>query len=81
MGWTTVLLADGWAYTPLNYSGHRAQLHEALTHTCGSPTEKEHLTAQIPRRNLNTEWQLLPDENWTETREKLPGGNIQPFRP
>ena len=65
----------------MNYSGHSSQLPEALIHTCGTPTEREQLTAQIPRHNLNTEWQLLPDENWTESREKLPGNDVQPMRP
>lgn len=80
MGWTNVLLTDGWAYAPLSDSGRIDQLREALIHTCGQPSQKESTTSQIPRRNLNTEWQLLTDENWTESHERLPGCDLKPLR-
>lgn len=80
IGRTNALLTDGWAYAFYSYSGQNAQLHDALIHTCGLPSEKELTTSRIPLRNLNTEWQILSDENWTEVHERLPGCDLQPLR-
>lgn len=77
---TDVLRRDGWAYEPLSYTTTRHQLLAALSHTCGPLTEFEDLTRTVPQSNLNTQWQLLPDEHWTEAYERLAGGPQGPLR-
>lgn len=75
------LLVDGWGFEDINRGHRRNHVRTALTHSCGAPTELENLQGVIPSHNLNTEWQLLPDEFWNHSYEPLPGTRLRVIRP